>query len=202
MSPPGEALDLIPVQLAITSSGVAIGRAPLTGVPRSHSVILYCRERGNIDRMIASVRAEFANGPIPATLSVVVLAVLSSAAIFGIGILTELEAGMIALEVVSQTEAELARVQSFDGLSAINRTVQNDVAGARTKITTWHEAILSWLDSLDCRDKGATNLCPLDDVSALAATLSQSGDHVDKWVQQSEQLSIALLRHVLGNMRR
>jgi hypothetical protein len=133
---------------------------------------------------------------------VAALVVLNWAAIFGIGILTELEVGMIALEVVSQMEAELAKVQSFDGLSAINRTVQNDMAGARTKITTWHDAILSWLDGMDYRDKGATNLCPLDDVSPLAATLSQSGGNVNQRVQQSEQLSIALLHHVLANMRR
>jgi hypothetical protein len=55
---------------------------------------------------------------------------------------------------------------------------------------------------MDYRDKGATNLCPLDDVSPLAATLSQSGGNVNQRVQQSEQLSIALLHHVLANMRR
>jgi hypothetical protein len=105
----GKTFHLIPVQLAITSSGVAVGRAPLTGVPRSHSVILYCKGRGNIDRMIASVRAEFANGPTPATLSVVVSAVLSSAAIFGIGILTELEVGMIALEMFRTPKRSLRK---------------------------------------------------------------------------------------------
>jgi hypothetical protein len=69
----------------------AIGRAPLTEVPQSNSVILYCKRHSNIERIIASVRFQFANVPMRVTLSELVSAVLKSAESLGVIILTETE---------------------------------------------------------------------------------------------------------------
>src|ERR1700730_18508927 len=84
-------LDLVAVQMEITAAGVEIERVPLTAVLPCTSVILYCKRHSNVERMFAGVRSEFANAEARATFSDLVSAVLNSAAIFGINILTETE---------------------------------------------------------------------------------------------------------------
>ena len=76
-------LDLVAVQMEITAAEVEIERVPLTAVPPSTSVILYCKRHSNVERMIAGVRSEFANAATRATLSDLVSAVLNSAATLG-----------------------------------------------------------------------------------------------------------------------
>jgi hypothetical protein len=142
-------LDLVAVQMEITAAGVEIERVPLTAVPPSTSVILYCKRHSNVERMIAGVRSEFANAATRATLSDLISAVLNSAAIFGINILTETEVRIIASDAIERMETELGRLQAVGGLSAINRSVQNDAAAAEVGIPPLHAAIFSWLEGLE-----------------------------------------------------
>src|SRR5580704_8307938 len=81
-------LDLVPVEMAITAAGAAIGPPPIAGVMQSQSVILYCNRHSNIERLIERVRSDFADVPTGVTLSELVSAVLSCAALFGVGIMT------------------------------------------------------------------------------------------------------------------
>ena len=82
-------LDLVPMEMAITLSGAAIGPPPMAGVVQSQSVILYCKRHSNIERLIERVCSDFADVPTGVTLSELVSAALSCAALFGVGIMTE-----------------------------------------------------------------------------------------------------------------
>jgi hypothetical protein len=212
-------LDLVAVQMEITAAGAEIERVPLTAVPPSTSVILYCKRHTNVERMIAVVRSEFANAATRATLSDLVSAVLNSAAIFGINILTETEVGMIASDAIERMETELGGLQSIGGLSAINQSVQNDAAAAEVRIPPRHAAIFSWLDGFGrfTRGRGTgcwrDNLAIVDGVSAttlsttnaiigsrLTDTIWQLCDCVSKRVGYGERLIVGLLRHLLAGM--
>jgi hypothetical protein len=163
-------LDLVPVRIAVTAAGAAIGRAPLTGVPPSQSVILYCRRHSNIERMMASVRFQFAN--VPATLSGLVLAVLKSAEAFGVIIVTETEVRIMATDAVAQMEAELAELRSAGGLPALNRSVRNDAAAAKAWLSPWHVAIFSWLEGWGSFMRGSSTECWRDNLAILYRTVS------------------------------
>jgi hypothetical protein len=207
-------LDLVSVQMGVTAAGAEIGRTPLTGVPPTQSVILYCKRHSNIERMIESVRSEFAKIPTRATLSVAISTVLNSAATFGINILTETEVRIMASEAVVQMEAELAQLQLVGGLSAINRSAQNDAAAAKAVISAWHAAIFSWLDSLGSFMRGSgkghwlVDLAILHRVSLasmstnwaiigprLAAIICQLDEGISKLVILGERLTVGLLHH-------
>jgi hypothetical protein len=108
-------LDVVPVQMAVTATGAAIGRAPLTELSQSQSVILYCKRHSNIERIMASVRFQFANVPMRVTLSELVSAVLKSAEAFGVIILTEAEVRIMATDAIAQMEAELEALRPLAG---------------------------------------------------------------------------------------
>jgi hypothetical protein len=168
-------LDLVPVQIAVTGAGVVIGRAPLTGVPPSQSVILHCRRHSNIERMMASVRFQFANVPTRATLSELVSAVLKSAEAFGVIILTETEVRIMATDAIAQMEAELAELWSAGGLPAVNRSVRNDTAAAEVGIPAWHAA-MSWLKGWGSFMRGSSKAQWLVDLSSsISNTLAIVG---------------------------
>src|SRR5580704_9407962 len=139
-------LDLVPVEMAITAAGAAIGPPPIAGVMQSQSVILYCNRHSNIERLIERVRSDFADVPTGVTLSELVSAVLSCAALFGVGIMTETEVYDLATETVAQMEAELTALQPVGGLPALNRSAQTDTAVAESWLPGWQRIMLSWLD--------------------------------------------------------
>ena len=214
-------LDVVPVQMAVTAAGLAIGRAPLTEVSQSNSVILYCKRHSNIERIIASVRFQFANVPMRVTLSELVSAVLKSAEALGVIILTETEVRIIASDAIERMETELGRLQAVGGLSAINRSVQNDGAAALVEVPAWHAVILSWLDGLEMLIEGSCMgcwhnrlaiLCRVGVMSLsktlaiigpqLADTIWQLCDCASKWVKQGERLIVGLLRNLLAAMLR
>jgi hypothetical protein len=147
-------LDLVSVQMGVGAAGAVIGWAPLTEVPQSQSVILYSKRSSNIERMMASVRFQFADVPTRATISGLVSAVLKCADAVGVSILTETELRIIAVEAIVEMETELAQLQSAAGLSAINRSVQNDAAAAGTAVQALHGVICSWLDGLGLFTRG------------------------------------------------
>jgi hypothetical protein len=137
-------LDVVPVQMAVTAAGAAIGRAALTEVSQSQSVILHCKRHSNIERIMASVHFQFANVQMRVTLSELVSAVLKSAEAFGVIILTETEVRIMATDAIARMEAELEELRSAGGLPAINRSVRNDATAAEVRIPAWH-ATMSWL---------------------------------------------------------
>jgi hypothetical protein len=201
-------LDLVPVQMAVTTAGAAIGLPPLAGLIQSQSVILYCKRYRNIKRLMAVIRSEFANEPTRATLPGLVSAVLKLAGELGVTILTETEVQIAAAETIAQMEAELGQLQSTGGLPAINRSLQNDAVAAEAAVPLWHRTILSWLHGgrTGCwRDRVAT----LHRVSVAALTASvaiiktqwanivrQLGDCFFNWAGHGEHLTIRLLRHL------
>jgi hypothetical protein len=49
-------LDLVPVEMAITAAGAAIGAPPIAGAIQSQSAVLYCMRHANVERLMARVR--------------------------------------------------------------------------------------------------------------------------------------------------
>jgi hypothetical protein len=111
-------LDLVPVEMAITAAGAAIGAPPIAGAIQSQSAVLYCMRQANVERLMERVRSEFADVPTRATLPGLISAMLSSAALFGVTLMTEPEVRLLASEAVLQMETELTELQPAGGLSA------------------------------------------------------------------------------------
>ena len=63
---------------------------------------------------------------------------LKLADVLGVTVLTETEVRMAADEAIARMDAELRQLQTTGGLSAINRTVQNDAAAAEGGVPAWH----------------------------------------------------------------
>ena len=205
-------LDVVPVQMAVTAAGLAIGRAPLTEVSQSNSVILYCKRHSNIERIIASVRFQFANVPMRVTLSELVSAVLKSAEALGVIILTETEVRIIASDAIERMETELGKLQSVGGLSAINRSVQNDAAAGEAAVPGWQRIMLSWLDGVG-KGRWHDRAVILHRVGMTALTASVAiiktqwantarnfGDCVFRWADRGECLTILMLRYLSLNI--
>jgi hypothetical protein len=199
-------LDLVPVEMAITAAGAAIGPPPIAGVMQPQSVILYCKRHSNIERLIARVRSEFADVPTAVTLSELVSAVLNCAALFGVRILTETEVYILATETVAQMEAELSELQPVGGLPALNRSVQSDAAVAEAGVPGWQRIMLSWLDGVGrCHDRAVMlHRVGMTAITANVAiiktqwanTVRQLGDCILKWAGHGEHLIIRLLRYL------
>jgi hypothetical protein len=175
---------------------------------QSQSVILYCKRHSNIERLIERVRSEFADVPTGVTLSELVSAVLSCAALFGLSIMTETEVYDLATETVAQMEAELTELQLVGGLPALNRSAQSDAAVAEAGLTGWQRIMLSWLDGVG---KGrwhdrAVILHRLGVVALTASvtiirtewanTVRKLDDCAFRVAEQGERLTIRLLRHL------
>jgi hypothetical protein len=194
-------LDLVPVEMAITAAGAAIGSPPIAGVMQAQSVILYCKRHSNIERLIAHVRSEFADVPTGVTLSELVSAVLNCAALFGVSILTETEVYILATETVAQMEAELTELQPVGGLPALNRSAQSDTAVAEAWLPGWQRIMLSWFDGVGkgrWHDRavilhriGMTALTASVAIikTQWANTVSQLGDCILKWAGHGEHLT-------------
>jgi hypothetical protein len=207
-------LDLVPVEMAITAAGTAIDSPPIAGVIQSQSVILYCKRHSNIERLIARVRSEFANVPTPATLTDLLSAVLDSAALFGVTILTEAEVYILATETVAQMETELSGLQSAGGLPALNRSVQSDAAAAEAGVPGWQKVILScldpsgnrpWLDRFAIlRRVGAAKVTASFIVieNQLLTILSQLAAYIFACVILGDRLTTSLLCHLRARMLR
>jgi hypothetical protein len=120
---------------------------------------------------MARVRSEFADVPTRATLPRLVSAVLSTAALFGVNIMTEAEVRILATEAVAQMETELIKLQLAGGLPALNRSVQKDAAAAEAGMPAWQRAVFSWLGG---HDKGCWRgrVVTLQRVGAAALTAS------------------------------
>jgi hypothetical protein len=201
-------LDLVPVEMAITAAGAAIGPPPIAGVMQSQSVILYCKRHSNVERLIERVRSDFADVPTGVTLSELVSAVLSCAALFGVGIMTETEVYDLATETVAQMEAELTELQLVGGLPALNRSAQSDTAVAEAWLPGWQRIMLSRLDDVGkrrwydraviLRQVGMTALTASVAIikTQWANTVRQLGDCILKWAGRGEHLTIRLLRHL------
>jgi hypothetical protein len=201
-------LDLVPLEMAITAAGAAIGPPPVSGVMQSQSVTLYCKRHSNIERLIARVRSEFADVPTGVTLSELVSAVLHCAALFGVSLLTETEVCILATETVAQMEGELFRATTCGGLPALNRSAQSDTAVAEAWPPVWQRIMLSWLDDVGKRrwyDRAV--ILHRIGVAALTAsvaiiksqwanTVRRLGDCILKWAGHGEHLTIRLLRHL------
>jgi hypothetical protein len=199
-------LDLVPVEMAITAAGAAIGPPPIAGVMQSQSVILYCKRHSNIERLIERVRSDFADVPTGVTLSELVSAVLSCAALFGVGIMTETEVYDLATETVAQMEAELTELQPVGGLPALNRSAQTDIAVAEAWLPGWQRIMLSWLDRKRRSYDRAVILHRVG-VAALttsvaiirtewANTVRKLDDCAFRVAEHGERLTIRLLRHL------
>jgi hypothetical protein len=201
-------LDLVPVEMAITAAGAAIGPPPIAGVMQAQSVILYCKRHSNIERLIARVRSEFADVPTGVTLSESVSAVLNCAALFGVSLLTETEVYILATETVAQMEAELTELQPVGGLPAINRSAQSDTAVAGARLPGWQRIMLSWLDGVG-KERWHVRAVILHRVVMTALTASvaiiktrwanavrELGDCILNWAGHGEHLTIRLLRHL------
>jgi hypothetical protein len=151
-------LDLVSLHLSVTAGGAAIGLSPLAGVAPCQSVILHCKRHRNVDRLAAVIRSEFQDAPTPVALSQLVSAVFNLAGMLGVTILTETEVRLAAVETIATMETELSHLQRGGGLSAINRSVQQDAAAAHPDSASWYWAMLSWLDRLGrfiaCGGKG------------------------------------------------
>jgi hypothetical protein len=185
-------LDLVPVEMAITAAGAAIGAPPIAGAIESQSAVLYCMRQANVERLMARVRSEFADVPTRATLPGLISAMLSSAALFGVTIMTEPEVRLLASEAVLQMETELTELQPAGGLPALNRSVQNDAAAA--EVPAWQKAVFLWVPG------GATgrwrnrvvilyriSMAALTTSMAvirlrLTITINQFGDYLLRWV--------------------
>ena len=139
-------LDLVSLHLSVTAGGAAIGLSPLAGVAPCQSVILHCKRHRNVDRLTAVIRSEFEDASTPVALSQLVSAVLNLAGMLGVTILTETEVRLAAAETIATMETELSQLQRGGGLSAINRSVQQDAAAAHPDSASWYWAILSRLD--------------------------------------------------------
>ena len=151
-------LDLVSLHLSVTAGGAAIGLSPLAGVAQCQSVILHCKRHRNVDRLTTVIRSEFEDASTPVALSQLVSAVLNLAGMLGVTILTETEVRLAAAETIARMETELSHLQRGGGLSAINRSVQQDAAAAHPDSASWYWAMLSWLDRLGrfiaCGGKG------------------------------------------------
>jgi hypothetical protein len=207
-------LDLVPIEMAITAAGTAIDTPPIAGVIQSQSVILYCKRHSNIERLIARVRSEFANVATRATLTDLLSAVLDSATLFGVTILTESEVYILATKTVAQMETELNRLQSAGGLPALNRSVQSDAAVAEAGIPGWQKVILSCLDPCG-NGPGLDWFAMLRRVDAATVTaslvmienqwltiLSQLAAYILGCVMLGEKLTTTLLCHLHARMLR
>jgi hypothetical protein len=201
-------LDLVPVEMAITAAGAAIGPPSIAGVMQSQSVILYCKRHANIGRIIARVRSEFVDAPTGVTLSELVSAVLNCAALFGVSIMTETEACILATETVAQMEAELTELQSVGGLSALNRSAQSDAAVAEDAVPGWQRIMLSRCGGVG-RGRSHDRAGILHRVGAKALTASvaiiktqwattvrQFDDCALRLAEHGERLTIRLLRQL------
>jgi hypothetical protein len=201
-------LDLVPVEMAITAAGAAIGPPPISGVMQSPSVTLYCKRHSNIERLIARVRSEFADVPTGVTLSELVSAVLHCATLFGVSIMTETEVYNLATETIAQMEAELTELQPVDGLPALNRSAQSDTAVAETWVPGWQRIMLSWLDGVgNGRWHDRVEILHRVGMMALTAsvaiiktqwanTVRELGDCILRWAGHGEHLTTLLLRHL------
>ena len=45
-------LDLVPLEIAITAAGAAIGTPLIPGAMQAQSVIVYCKRHANVERLI------------------------------------------------------------------------------------------------------------------------------------------------------
>jgi hypothetical protein len=117
---------------------------------------------------------------------------LSSAALFGVTIMTEPEVRLLASEAVLQMETELSELQPAGGLPALNRSVQNDAAAA--EIPAWQKAVLSWVAG-GAAGRWRDHVVILYRISMAALTASmavfrlrltitihQFGDYLLRWV--------------------
>jgi hypothetical protein len=93
----------------------------------------------NVERLMARVRSEIADVPTRVTLAELISTMLSSAALFGVTIMTEPEVRRLASEAVLRMETELTELQPAGGLPALNRSVQNDAAAA--EVPAWQKAV-------------------------------------------------------------
>jgi hypothetical protein len=199
-------LDLVPVEMAITAAGAAIRPPPIAGVMQSQSVILYCKRHSNVERLIERVRSEFADVPTGVTLSDLVSAVLSSAALFGVSIMTETEVYDLATEAVAQMEAELTELQQVGGLPALNRSAQGDTAVAEAWLPGWQRIMLSLLDekrrwydrAAILRRVGVAALTASVAIikAEWATTVRKFDDCAFRVAEHGERLTIRLLRHL------
>jgi hypothetical protein len=206
-------LDLVPVEMAITLSGAAIGPPPMAGVMQSQSVILYCKRHSKIERLIERARSEFADVPTGVTLSELVSAVLNCAALFGVSIMTETEVYGLATETVVQMEAELAEIQPVGGLSALNRSARSDAAVADAGVPGWQRIIFSclaggskgrWHDGAVILHRFSAGVLTASIViidTLWADTVRQFDDCAFRLAAQGERLAIRLLRHLSIIMR-
>jgi hypothetical protein len=201
-------LDLIPVEMAITATGAAIGTPPIPGAMQSQSVIVYCRRHANVERLITRVRSEFADAPTGVALSGLVSAVLNCAALFGVYILTETEVRILATETVAQMETELTQLQPAGGLPALNRSVQRDAAVAKAGVSGWQTKIFSCLAG-GGKGRRYDRVVILYRVGMTALTASvviirtqcantfrQFRDCILRWAGHGEMLTIRLMRHL------
>jgi hypothetical protein len=173
---------------------------------QSQSVILYCKRHSNIERLIERVRSEFADVPTAVTLSELVSAVLSCAALFGVSIMTEREVYDLATETVAQMEAELTELQLVGGLPALNRSAQSDAAVAEAWLPGWQRVMLSWLDgkkrwydrAVILHRVGVTVLTASVGIirAEWANTVRKLDDCAFRAAEQGERLTIRLLRHL------
>ena len=201
-------LDLVPLQMAITLSGAAIGPPPMAGVMQSQSVILYCKRHSKIERLIERARSEFADVPTGVTLSELVSAALNCAALFGVSIMTETEVYDLATETVVQMEAELAEIQPVGGLSALNRSARSDEAVAEAGVPGWQRIIFSclaggskgrWHDGavIFHRFCAAVLTACISIIESLwADTVRQFEDCTLRLAARGERLAVRLLRHL------
>jgi hypothetical protein len=206
-------LDLVPLQMAITLSGAAIGPPPMAVVVQSQSVILYCKRHSNIERLIERARSEFADVPTGVTLSELVSAALNCAALFGVSIMTETEVYDLATETVVQMEAELAEIQPVGGLSALNRSARSDAAVADAGVPGWQRIIFSclaggskgrWHDGAVILHRFSAGVLTASIViidTLWADTVRQFDDCAFRLAAQGERLAIRLLRHLSIIMR-
>jgi hypothetical protein len=205
-------LDLVPVQMAITAAGAAIGIFPLTGAMQSRSVIFYCKRHMNIERLMVGVRSEFTTAPTLATLPALVSAMLKWAEAVGVTIQTEKAVRIAAAETIAHMEAELAHLQSAGGLPAINRSLQNDAAVAEAWVSGWQRIMLSWLDGVG-KGRWHDRAVILHRVGMTALTASVAiiktqwantvrnfGDCVFRWADRGECLTILMLRYLSLNI--
>jgi hypothetical protein len=197
-------LDLVAVQVGIGSAGAVIGRAPITEVKQLQSVFLYCKRHSNVDRMIASVRFQFANVPTRTTLSGIVSAVLKSADACGVSIMTETEVRMVAAEAIAEMETEVALLQSLRGPPAINRCVQNDAASTQASALPLSAVICWWLNSARSRTGASWRYyitVPAYRITTMiglriADLLSQFSRKASKLAQVCERLSLRLIENI------
>jgi hypothetical protein len=201
-------LDLVPLEIAITAAGAAIGTPPISGAMQTQSVIVYCKRHANVERLITRVRSEFADAQTVVALSESVSAVLNCAAPFGVYILTETEVRILATETVAQMEIELNQLQLAGGLPALNRSVQRDAAVAKAGVPRlqrivrpcsvgggkghWHDrVVVSYRAGMVALSASVAIIR-----TQWLSTSRQFGDCILRWAAHGEHLTIRLLRHL------